>query len=98
KNQFMQTAGTVTLLPRLGEAGRGLRWHVSYNPMHGGSGGNGSIANLSNGQSSTSGSNWGYGFGIKNKKAYLFTYTAEPSKFNDDEAVASDIIESFKFL
>ena len=35
---------------------------------------------------------------IKNKKAYLFTYTAEPSKFNDYEAVASKIVESFKFL
>ncbi|NOY48320.1 MAG: hypothetical protein GXO84_09040 [Chlorobi bacterium] len=35
---------------------------------------------------------------IQNKKAYLFTYTAEPSKFNDYEAVASKIVESFKFL
>lgn len=35
---------------------------------------------------------------IQNKKAYLFTYTAKPSKFNDYEAVASKIVESFKFL
>jgi len=35
---------------------------------------------------------------IKGKKAYLFTYTAELSKFNDYESVASKIVESFKFL
>lgn len=35
---------------------------------------------------------------IKNKKAYLFTYTAESSKYNEYEVIADKIIESFEFL
>lgn len=34
---------------------------------------------------------------IKNKLAYLITYTADPSKFNQYESTATEIINSFKF-
>jgi|LSQX01.1.fsa_nt_gb serine/threonine-protein kinase len=35
---------------------------------------------------------------IKNKTAYLFTYTAKPLRYDDYELIANKIIESFKFL
>lgn len=35
---------------------------------------------------------------IKNKMAYLFTYTAELAKYSEYEATANKIAESFKFL
>ena len=35
---------------------------------------------------------------IKNKMAYLFTYTAEPSKYSEYEATANKMVESFTFL
>ena len=35
---------------------------------------------------------------VKNKKAYLFTYTSELSKYSKYEAAATKVVESFKFL
>ena len=35
---------------------------------------------------------------IKNKKAYLFNYTAETSKYTEYETAADKVVESFEFL